>query len=92
MNDGNQDFQSILDQLLKGRGHIEVLEAGCGSISKVAFRAETTITGIDISKKQLERNKILDRKVLGDIQSYRFEREAYDVIVCRYVLEHISST
>jgi len=89
MKNSDQDFQSTLDNLLKSRKHIKVLEAGCGSISKVTFKPETTITGIDISEKQLERNKMLVEKILGDIQAYDFPKEAYDVIVCTYVLEHL---
>lgn len=89
MNSLNDELQFALDKLLEGRSHIEILEAGCGSISKVSFGPNSRITGIDISEKQLQRNKMLNTKILGDVQEYAFEKEAYDVIVCRYVLEHL---
>ena len=89
MENSGVDLQTTLERLLSNRGHIELLEAGCGSICKIPLDNDITITGIDISEKQLERNNKLDIKVLGDIQTYHFQEEAYDVIACRFVLEHL---
>lgn len=89
MNEQGVDFQTTLERLLAGREHIDVLEAGCGSICKLPLNEDTVITGIDISEKQLRRNDQLDVKLLGDIQTYDFAEESYDVIACRFVLEHL---
>ena len=82
-------LQSALDRHLGGRQNIHVLEAGCGSTSQITIAPDAHVTGIDISEKQLERNMLLDEKILGDIQDYALPEERYDVIVCWDVLEHL---
>ncbi len=47
------------------------------------------MTGIDISQKQLDRNKDLQETILGDIQTYPLPSGAFDVVVCWDVLEHL---
>lgn len=66
-----------------------VLEVGCGSNSQLRFSKSKEITGIDISKEQLERNLFLKNKILGDIQSYDFGLRRFDLIICWDVLEHL---
>jgi 2-polyprenyl-3-methyl-5-hydroxy-6-metoxy-1,4-benzoquinol methylase len=70
-------------------GKIKLLEAGCGFQSLVHFDRERITTGIDISEKQLERNKTLDERIVGDIQTFPLEANKYDIIVCWDVLEHL---
>jgi len=89
MKNSSLELWSILKQLLADREHLHLLEAGCGSFCRVPADDRITITGIDISEKQLERNRQLDIKILGDIQNYSFSEETYDVIACRFVLEHL---
>jgi SAM-dependent methyltransferase len=89
MTDTVAALQVKLDTLLAGRGRIEILEAGCGSASKIRFPAHARLTGIDISEKQLERNTTVDSKILGDIQTYPLADRAFDMIVCWDVLEHL---
>jgi ubiquinone/menaquinone biosynthesis C-methylase UbiE len=81
-------LQAFVDDELKDRT-VQLLEAGCGSASNLRFGEKVRITGIDISKKQLERNSALAEKILGDIQSYQFPPESFDAIVCWDVLEHL---
>ncbi|HTV40886.1 MAG TPA: class I SAM-dependent methyltransferase [Candidatus Sulfotelmatobacter sp.] len=81
-------LQTFVDDELKD-GTVRLLEAGCGSASNIRFGENVRITGIDISKKQLERNSVLDERILGDIQSYPFKPESFDAIVCWDVLEHL---
>ena len=68
---------------------IDILEAGCGSLSRFKFPMATFITGIDISSEQLEKNTDLDQKVLGDIQDPSHFSKSFDLVVCWDVLEHI---
>jgi SAM-dependent methyltransferase len=82
-------LQTFIDELLKSKNEINVLEAGCGSASRIHFKPKSHMVGIDISPKQLFRNTILDEKILGDIQSYDFQPSVFDVIVCWDVLEHL---
>lgn len=80
----------IANSLLDGKSHIKLLEAGCGSASHVRFRASVHAVGIDISMEQLEKNTIMQEKILGDIQKYSLPKEEFDVAVCWMVLEHLS--
>lgn len=89
MNDGNPELERRIDSLLAGRNPRRVLEAGCGSASHINFPENTILSGIDISKKQLDRNTHMHEKIVGDLQTYRLRENAYDMIVCWDVLEHL---
>ncbi len=47
-----------------------------------------TSIGVDINK-EIYKNKIVDKKVLGSTYYLPFQREAFDLIYADYVLEHI---
>jgi 2-polyprenyl-3-methyl-5-hydroxy-6-metoxy-1,4-benzoquinol methylase len=47
------------------------------------------VVGIDISQRQLDRNRVLQEKILGDIQTYPIPERAFDLIICWDVLEHV---
>ncbi len=84
-------LRSIVDTLLSGHSNIKVLEAGCGFKSYVTVPKDTSyIVGIDVSEEQLQKNSIVDEKILGDIQTYQFPCAEFDMIVCWWVLEHLS--
>lgn len=84
-------LQAFLDEFLKKQFAIRLLEAGCGSASQLSFPdKQVHMTGIDISLKQLNRNHSLDVKIQADIQYYTYQPSSYDVIVCQWVLEHLS--
>lgn len=83
-----EEIQAILDDYLSRHDRPVLLEAGCGSTN--TFRLDGyRLVGIDISAKQLERNSELDEALLGDVQDYAFEPNAFDVIICWNVLEHV---
>jgi len=83
------NLQTFLDHKLSVRDDIQILEAGCGSNCRLKFNHNSRKTGIDNSLKQLERNNIMDHKILGDIQSYNLEPLSYDAVICWNVLEHL---
>ena len=90
MSDEINKLQLFINYLIKDKGYLKILEAGCGSTSHLNFGKQVILTGIDISRKQLEKNRFLDKRILGDIQSYNFQRSEFDIIICWDVLEHIN--
>jgi ubiquinone/menaquinone biosynthesis C-methylase UbiE len=86
----DEEVSTKANSLLQGKSRIKLLEAGCGSASHLRFGAEVYAVGIDISQEQLERNEVVKEKILGDIQEYRLPEQEFDVVVCWWVLEHLS--
>lgn len=84
-----EKLQEVLDPFLAIREKVRVLEAGCGSTSRLDFRDKAYVVGLDLSERQLERNDSLDERILGDVESYPLPVGEYDVIVCWNVLEHV---
>ena len=82
--------QSVVNQLLNDKESAKVLEVGCGSRSYISISKNVYVVGIDISEKQLSENAVLDEKILGDIQTYSLPNSEYDLIICWWVLEHLS--
>jgi SAM-dependent methyltransferase len=78
----------MLDQITLERCPTRALEAGCGSMSHLNLRG-VHVTGIDISQHQLDRNPGLDTVILGDLQTYPLASQAFDLVVCWDVLEHL---
>lgn len=66
-----------------------VLEAGCGSAQHVRIPFSHKLVGIDIDTEQLENNRALDEKILGDLQTFELPRAAFDLVICVDVLEHL---
>lgn len=81
--------QALIDKTFAKDKRVTVLEAGCGSLTRVHFGPESHVVGIDISQEQLDRHPTLDARILGDIQEYPLEPKSYDAIVCWYVFEHL---
>ena len=82
-------LEPIVRHLLGGRTKITVLDAGCGARSLFRYARGARRVGIDISPEQLARNDALAEKIVGDIQTHRFDAERFDLIVCWDVLEHL---
>jgi SAM-dependent methyltransferase len=68
---------------------IKVLEAGCGARSPIAFGNSAHVVGLDIDSDAMRRNDELDETIVGDLESYPLPAEAFDIVFCRYVLEHL---
>jgi SAM-dependent methyltransferase len=70
---------------------LTVYEAGGGSTSflppDVVHRSDITV--VDIDEEQLRKNDYADKTILGDIQTYRFAPESFDLVTCYNVLEHV---
>jgi SAM-dependent methyltransferase len=78
-----------VNSLLGNRTTIKLLEAGCGSATHIRFNPEVKSVGIDISREQLERNTVIQEKILGDIQTYPLPEAEFDIVICWEVLEHL---
>jgi len=66
-----------------------VLEAGCGSSSDVYLPFEKRVAGIDIDVDQLKHNDRIETKIQGDLQAYELPQNAFDIVACVDVLEHL---
>lgn len=84
------EISEFCNSFLEGKARIRMLEAGCGSASRLKLKAAVDAVGIDISCDQLVRNTTVQEKILADIQDYPLPRNAFDVAVCWWVLEHLA--
>jgi len=70
---------------------VRIYEAGGGSASfikrDILNRAKVTV--LDIDEVQLQKNSYADEKILGDIQTYAFPHNSFELIVCYNVVEHL---
>lgn len=86
----DQKFLAKTAELLRDRESILVLEAGCGAQSHFRFSGRMDLHGIDISQEELDKNRDVQHKILGDIQDFPLPPSQYDVVVCWDVIEHLS--
>jgi SAM-dependent methyltransferase len=82
-------LQSAIDGITAGAKNWRVLEAGCGSRTRIRYDGHQYLVGIDISALQLDRNPDLDERIVGDVQSYPLAAASFDAITCWNVLEHL---
>src|SRR6266536_4934698 len=68
---------------------IRVLEAGCGASSPIDFGKRAYVIGLDIDEQAMRTNEKLDQRLVGDLESYPMAADAFDLVFCRWVLEHL---
>jgi SAM-dependent methyltransferase len=70
---------------------LAIYEAGGGSTSflplEVLHRAHVTV--VDIDEDQIRNNDYAQTTILGDIQTYRFAPDSFDLVICYNVIEHL---
>jgi SAM-dependent methyltransferase len=70
---------------------LAIYEAGGGSTSflplSISNRAHVAV--VDIDADQIRNNDYAQEKILGDIQTYRFAPERFDLVTCYNVIEHL---
>lgn len=79
----------VINHHFANKNEVKVLEAGCGSATRIPIFPHYKMTGIDIAENQLARNEMLSEKICGDIQNYPLVKHSFDMIICWYVLEHL---
>jgi len=88
------DVRARLEKILSaGRNGTKegwrVLDAGCGAELPLDIPDIVELVGIDTSPDALARNTQLDSAIVGDLQTYPLPSEAFDLVICWNVLEHI---
>lgn len=72
--------------------NLAIYEAGGGSTSflplSVLDRAHVTV--VDIDEDQIRNNTYAHETILGDIQSWRFKPDTFDLVICYNVIEHLA--
>ena len=73
------------------RRRLSIYEAGGGSTSFLPFEVteRADITVVDIDAEQIRNNDYAQHKILGDIQTYRFAPDSFDLVICYNVIEHL---
>ncbi|MES2474714.1 MAG: class I SAM-dependent methyltransferase [Verrucomicrobiota bacterium] len=87
--DGVKILGEKLSAFFAGIDKPRILEAGCGSGSVIKIPANAHVTGIDISQEELDKNTVVHDKIVGDLQTHELPRDAFDLVVCWDVLEHL---
>jgi SAM-dependent methyltransferase len=71
---------------------LKIYEAGGGSTSflplEVLRRAHVTV--VDIDEDQIRNNDYAHEAVLGDVQTWRFASDTFDLVICYNVIEHLA--
>jgi SAM-dependent methyltransferase len=89
VNSSDDPVQALVEEMTNQGQPLRVLEAGAGSRSHIRLGANTELVGIDICQEQLDNNRELHQKILGDIQIYPLPPSSFDIIFCWDVLEHL---
>ena len=69
-----------------------ILEAGCGFTSLFIdeYKKAKDVIGVDISKKFLDLNKLLRKKIVSDLGNMsKVKNNSIDVIISSWVMEHL---
>jgi SAM-dependent methyltransferase len=83
------EISDLVNLHFKQRKDLKLFEAGCGSASHFGFEGIARSVGIDISQDVLDKNTMLDEKILGDLQTHPLPKRQFDIVVCWDVLEHL---
>jgi SAM-dependent methyltransferase len=84
-----EDLQKFLDSHFAALTEPQVMDAGCGGAMRVKLPGDAVLNGIDISRESAARNTALSNIVIGDVQSYPLPRDAFDIVICWELLEHV---
>jgi SAM-dependent methyltransferase len=74
-----------------GLDSVRVLDAGCGWKSVIRLPEHWHLVGIDRSAEELARNQRVNEKIVGDVETYEWPAESFDLILCWDILEHLDS-
>jgi 2-polyprenyl-3-methyl-5-hydroxy-6-metoxy-1,4-benzoquinol methylase len=83
------EVQAVVERCLMGNLAPRVLDAGCGSQRYLQLAGCAHIIGLDVDEEQLDRNTVIQDKILGDIQTFPLPAQSFDLVICWDVLEHV---
>lgn len=86
---GGYFFRKYLKKYINNNSTI--LDAGCGNngiLSEFKFTPRLII-GVDVNKKLLEENKIVNKKIIANLEHIPSNSNLVDVVVSEFVLEHL---
>ena len=68
-----------------------ILDAGCGNNGIISeFKSiSRLIIGIDINEKLLSENKIVNKKIIADLEDIPLDSNSVDIVISEFVLEHL---
>jgi SAM-dependent methyltransferase len=86
------DAVGLLSRHLGALRNLQVLEAGCGSLSHLSL-SRCHVAAVDISPHQLDRNNGVHEKVCADLHVYENEswEGRFDLVISWFVIEHLHS-
>jgi SAM-dependent methyltransferase len=72
-------------------GTLATYEAGGGSTSFLPLEIlqRSHVTVVDIDQDQVRNNDYAREAIHGDVQTYRFKPESFDLVTCYNVIEHL---
>jgi SAM-dependent methyltransferase len=72
-------------------GRLATYEAGGGSCSFLPLDvlSRSHVTVLDIDEDQVRNNTYAQEAILGDVQTYRFPPESFNLVICYNVIEHL---
>jgi 2-polyprenyl-3-methyl-5-hydroxy-6-metoxy-1,4-benzoquinol methylase len=87
-----RNVQELIIDRFRGKS-VRIYEAGGGSLSILPLSSfgKSRVSVVDIDEVQLRNNSYADTKILGDIQTYEFPPNSFDLILCHNVIEHLPS-
>jgi len=86
-NDGL--FREMIYEAVKPQSHVLDAGAGAGELFRYNLKDKVTeIVGIDLDPR-VENNQQLNRGIHANLTSIPVEDNYFDLVFCRYVLEHI---
>lgn len=82
-------IESAISNIERWKG----LDAGCGRESKLGKfgNQQSLVVGVDIDEEALRSNKDIKVGVICSLEDLPFKREIFDVINCRFVIEHLKN-
>lgn len=86
---------AVICDLIEREAATRVLEVGCGDgfvLEALSEKTDAELTGIELSETRLARARRRApgaRLVLGDARQLPFASDAFDLVICTEVLEHI---
>jgi len=82
-----------IEQFIKTNGTKPVLlDAGCGHSTVLAneYKKCKEIIGVDLDEAGLNKNELVDKRIVSDITKIPLADKCIDIIVSAWVLEHIA--